>query len=419
LAREQDDLLSNEDLPSLLLGLPAFLEHLGSNVPISEAMADLLRDADKVHGRLAKHDDETIDKLRAIRTEVPADPVDSEEHPAQTAGENLRKFDAVASSKSELHDTPRPDVTDMSTSGKLIRCLAMRIHLTPDPLQTELRARLRTVEGEHEYAFRDYAMRLRAQPGFALRRLQLAARQLNPRPGSSLEPDLFDEHHRNIYAYPPELRKWWQGERPSNSYEAKAVDAAIREDVNSVCRGLTRKLQGQRSREALLEAYRLRCEWYDTRGISELLERLDDERRKEDLLADHLALFLFDAGLRPLTRVMLGRLEPDLFDAPPFQPSFYVEAKQYVDRAGAQKAIEDGPRQIWSTAHRLKAKFDLREAFLVVYRRGGPLLRFEGPATAQGLVLRPVLVDLAPGNQSGSRQRDIIDVSVATLLATS
>jgi hypothetical protein len=260
---------------------------------------------------------------------------------------------------------------------------------------------------------------MHSEPGFALRRLRLAVRQLNPRPGSAFDRNLFDELHRNVYAQPDSLRAWARYERPSSSREAECVNSALRDDVASVCRGLRRKLEGLRSREALLASYRLRCEWYDVRGIEELLEHVADERRKEDLLADHLALFLFDAGWRPLTRAMVGRLQPDLLDAPPFQPSFYVEAKQYADAAGARTAIADGPRQIWSTAHRLRARFDLQEAFLVVFRRGGPLLRFAGPATAQGLTLRPVLVDLAPGGQSGSRQGPILDVSVAELLSSS
>jgi hypothetical protein len=224
---------------------------------------------------------------------------------------------------------------------------------------------------------------------------------------ASGSPAYFDEHYRHVYGDPAWLRSFVVG----NATSVRGVQGAtfiqtlrghVTSDANRVSADVIRRLDGRGSREGLLANYKMRCAWYDATGI--------------DRLTEHLALFLFDAGMRPLTTALIGRLEPDLFQSLP-EDSFYVEVKQYADAHGARRAVADGPPQVWSTAARLRAHFELREAFLVVFRRGGPLLRFpEDPVTAEGLTLRPVLVDVAPGARSGSNQGEVLDVTAEQLL---
>ena len=422
-ARERDALLGRGDLAQLLVWLVTFVERVQGDPSAARALADMRRDAARVHERFASHDVETIERLSAVRADVPDDPeADSKEGGESLGGYNLPWFDAVARAPSELHETPAIAGTkDVSTTSKLIRCLRVRLDRTADLQQTVLRERLDSIAADHEHAFREYSMRLRATAGFALNRLLLVMRQLNPRPNVPFDASRIDDLYRNIIGDPEFLRSLAHGARvkPTETYAASAAEANLRSDISLVCDDLLRRLETTQSREGLLGTYKLRCEWYDVAAIEGLVRGMADELQKEDRLADHLALFLFDSGLRPLTRAMVGRLEPDLFEGFPVDPAFYVEVKQYGDRDGALKALRDGPRQIWSTAERLRSRYDLRDAFLVVFRRGGPLLRFEGPATVRELTIRPVLIDVAPGASSGGKQREIISVTVEKLLASS
>jgi hypothetical protein len=416
--RERDDILDRDNLRSLLLAVAIFLERLDADPTIREVIEDVEQDTASLLLRFREHDAATIVRLKAIREEVPRLPIDDAPDHVRD-GHTLSTFDALTTRKSEVPEVPAPgDIKNPSTSQVLIGALYERLNLTEEPLQKTLRTKIRQVEKEHEHAAIAFLDHAALDPGFALRRLRLLARQLNPRPGNALSDELFDEHYRNVYCLPELLRVLVTGSQPG-APEAASVTNDVREDVRTISRELVRRLSVTRSRAGLLRTYRLRCEWYDADAIGELVESLQEEQRKEDRLVDHLALFLFDNGLRPLTRSMAGGLIPDVFEDFPTGPSFYIEAKQYGDVAGARKAIAEGPRQIWSTAHTLSGRYDLEEAFLVVFRRGGPLLRFAGPATANGLVLRPVLIDVAPAKLRGSRQADIIDVTVPQLLASS
>ena len=347
--RERGDLLDREDLRSLLLAVPIFLERLDAEPRVRELMGDTERETAALMQRFREHDGATIVKLKGIRKEIPRLDIDETEAPG-LAGQTLSKFDALSAREADLPEIPSPgDGKDHSISGALLDCLEMRLHQTDEPLQGELRAKLTQVRWEHEHAVRAFTNRAVPDPGFALRRLRVIGKQLNPRPGHALARELFDELHLNVYCYPDSLRKFASGARTGGSTEAAGMEASVREDVCTVCRELARRLGSVRSREGLLQTYKLRCEWYDVEGIARLIEELQDERQKEDRLVEHLALFLFDNGLRPLTWAMVGRLIPDVFEPAPAGQSFYVEAKQYGDAAGARKAIADGPRQIWST----------------------------------------------------------------------
>ncbi len=422
-ARERRFLLAHTPTDSLLIAIRPFLTRLQQDTAVRSALDDASRDALRAHEQFASHDAATIQCLADLRSRIPfleqLDGGDGQE----IGGHTLAHFDALVGAPSELHPTPEAgNNEDKSTSAKLIFTLQIRLHRVTGPLQAEVTKGLKGVAGRHEYAFRAYLMDVRNEAGFALHRLKLVVRQLNPDPGlASSAPAYFDEHYRHVYGDPAWLRSFVLG----NATGVRGVQGAtliqtlrdhVTSDANRVSADVIRRLDGRGSREGLLANYKMRCSWYDATGIERLVASLEGERMKEDRLTEHLALFLFDAGIRPLTTALIGRLEPDLFQSLP-EDSFYVEVKQYADADGARRAVADGPPQVWSTAARLRAHFELREAFLVVFRRGGPLLRFpEDPVTAEGLTLRPVLVDVAPGAQSGSNQGEVLDVTAEQLL---
>jgi len=105
-----------------------------------------------------------------------------------------------------------------------------------------------------------------------------------------------------------------------------------------------RRLYSARSRVGVLLRFKARCEWHDR----ERLRRLADEataagKKPEHVLRDELNRYLFDQGLNPIAEAVLGASSrADVFD-PSRGRAFYVEAKQYGDRAGLESQVrQDG-----------------------------------------------------------------------------
>jgi hypothetical protein len=108
--------------------------------------------------------------------------------------------------------------------------------------------------------------------------------------------------------------------------------ADLRDAVERLREDLRRPVGSTRSRLALVNRFKLRCEWHDR---ERMLAVADDDRLPggpEDRLTGEFARYLFDAGLSPLTKPLAGGLQPDLLDP---LASFYVEAKQYAASASA------------------------------------------------------------------------------------
>ena len=302
------------------------------------------------------------------------------------------------------------------------------------PLEDLFDVKIDTATYEDAHATRAFSIRQRTHAGFALGRLGVVLKQVNPRADHQGDWQEYIEGHLvDAIGQPKDIHQLVHG---STAYDGdlerrrERIDGVLRAEVGRVCREVRRRIGATRSRVALVEAFALRCSWYDAAAMARLAKRVAGKgQAKEDPLSDHLARFLFDHGLRPLTRATVGRLIPDAFDPSPrafanhresmTEPAFYVEAKQYVDVKGARKAIRDGSRQVWNTADRIRKRYALDEAFLVFFRRGGPHLVFPPEEVrAGGLVVRPVLVDVAPGRVSGSKAQPVIHVTEAQLLAS-
>jgi hypothetical protein len=106
--------------------------------------------------------------------------------------------------------------------------------------------------------------------------------------------------------------------------------------------------------------------------------------------------------MSPLSKPMTGGLQPDLLDP---AARFYVEAKQYESsgRGDIVKAVA----QVMDTVGRLRgSQYELDEAFCVVFRRNGPYYDLPDTMHTQSYRLHLVLVDLAPSDETGRRQRE-------------
>ncbi len=429
LRREQDHLEACQGFAAFLLELDAFVERVRANATIAEQLEAMQSDVRTLLDSYAAHDAKLVDELVSHRRLLALNaPVDESSAP-DSERMNLPHFDVLAGKKMDRVEAPSWDErSDPAVSAKLIEILAARIpgedetaafDPTAKQILADLRRNVRRFREDHTHAWQRFSMRRQTSAGFAWNRLDLVTRQLNPTPNRGLpDPVYWEENHRELIVKPDFLREMVHGNASASNAETQLLQWGIpllHEDVGRVCEDLRRRIGSVRSRAALLTAYALRCSWYDADGIKRLVESIEDEKQKEDRLSEHLALFLFDNGQRPLTRPTVGRLEPDLFEPMAFTPAFYVEAKQYVDDDGARRAVREGARQIWSTAARIRNRYPLEEAFLVIFRRGGGLLRFAGEARAAGLVVRPVLVDVAPSSESGHAQKKILDVTVEDL----
>ncbi len=156
-----------------------------------------------------------------------------------------------------------------------------------------------------------------------------------------------------------------------------------------------------RSKLALFHRFKTRCEWYDRERLMALAKKSPGA---EDRLSEELALYLYDHDLNPLIRPRVTNRSPDLLD-PGEQSRLYVESKQYSNAAG-RGIIRTGAHQVWDMLATLRgSRYEVREAFLPVFRRSGPLYHLPACLRADGFVIYPLLIDLAPRDQIGSRTR--------------
>lgn len=278
-----------------------------------------------------------------------------------------------------------------------------------DPLNA-WRRRLGNVQRRYDYAVRLLRLRTRTSAGLALLKLEAVADELNP-PARVLE----DEGEDTVSAA-SDLMRWASSESYSLFKLAwqERLDAAdlgiidkrvadLRDAAERLREELRRRIGTTRSRLALVNRFKLRCEWHDR---ERMLATADDDRLPggpEDRLTGEFARYLFDAGLSPLTKPLTGGLQPDLLDP---LASFYVEAKQYAG-SSARRDIVKSVAQVLDTVGRLRGgPYAVDEAFCVVFRREGPYYDLPPMLQTETYRLHLVLVDLAPTTEAGRRQRD-------------
>jgi hypothetical protein len=187
----------------------------------------------------------------------------------------------------------------------------------------------------------------------------------------------------------------------------------LRADMECLNEEIRRRLGIERSLLAVVDRYRQRCQWYDSEKLRALAKNAPGA--PEDRLSETLATYLFDHGLNPLTRPLLGKVSPDIFHPHPIF-SFYIEAKQYTQ--GCRKYLLQGMQQMWDMlSNVLGTDYDIREAFYVIYRRGGPRYHFPScvPDKDRGVV-HIIFIDIAAPNERGSNAPRTIAFKVEDLV---
>ena len=272
------------------------------------------------------------------------------------------------------------------------------------------RRRLGNVQRRYDYAVRLLRLRTRTSAGLALFKLEAVPDELNP------PPRLLDDEGQESPSAASDHVKWASSESYSlfklawqerlDAADLGVIDnrvADLRDAVERLREDLRRRIGSTRSRLALVNRFKLRCEWHDRERM--LAVAGDDHLAggPEDRLTSEFARYLFDAGLSPLTKSLAGGLEPDLLDP---SASFYVEARQFASSSG-RGDIVNGVKQVLDTVGSLRGgPYAVDEAFCVVFRRDGPYYDLPAVLQTDTYRLHLVLVDLAPITEAGRRQRD-------------
>jgi hypothetical protein len=260
----------------------------------------------------------------------------------------------------------------------------------------------------HESALRRFLAVVRSHPAASWLRLNEFARSLTAplTYNASIESGAFDR--RRVGNAALGLGRHDHEKATPGDYAEQVLS-----DLDIVSEELRHRIGLHLSNWALVNRFKTRCQRFDANELREAA--LKDPGKAEEVLTRAAAAYLFDCGLNPLINTQIAALRPDLFDpTTPF--SLYIEAKQY-DSSPRQKIIA-AAWQVWDTWNEIEEAYQVREAFLLIFRRAGPLVVFEGtPPHLNGRALYPVLVDIADVAEKGSRTRsEPIRIEMSELL---
>lgn len=336
-----------------------------------------------------------------------------------------------------LERDPLDDDTD---SHLLIRILLMKMgkldemektgEVTVDP---EMRIKLNNLDAAHKFTHLDFVNYCRTSAGIAWLKLMEIVKRINPDPKDAGRWSKMSFEEIGNAAF----KEWLKGKpyewvsdvtygavtRWANYTPAGLSDAAIAkriEDQNTtlkrVYEAVRQEIGTTRLYLQLLDRYRIRCQWYNQQHLRE--ELLDAEgnliRNREDVLTRDLALYLYDQGVTAIYRSRFGQHEFDLLELDAKRPMF-VEAKVYRDST-AKADLVAGIGQLHGYLSAYEAHKNISEAYYVIYRVGGPIYEFPRKIKTNRFSLYPILIDLGPSEESGSRQRRPIIVTEAEII---
>lgn len=257
------------------------------------------------------------------------------------------------------------------------------------------------------YLERQYLALCESQAGPALHRIELlldASNPVPPRHGeASSEEERSDQLLESVgFEWSSEFSALVHGSESALRFVSKSEldEALVRSeaDVRLVTHELQLRLLAGRSRLALVRRYAAQCEAFDASELRALAT--SDTENAERALTRDFAKYLFQQGMNPVTDPTIGGLRPDVVDA--FQGNLlYVEAKQY--NGASRSKVAEAFRQVWGTWGRLENAYRVPEAFLLVFRVGGPRIDLPVRLRCCGRTLYPVVVDIS--EQAGSREK--------------
>lgn len=286
---------------------------------------------------------------------------------------------------------------------------------------------LNQLRARHVHVIRDFHARVRTTAAPALFRLRELAQNTNPAPRTADEDPLMAAARR---MEPEKLAKAIHTpQQTSNGQsEVRQATAALFRDTRILHMELRTRIGLTRSRLALLDRFIARCQVYDAPRLREIVGEETTRKRAdgrpvavEGVLTAEMARFLFEQGLNPLVDPKLVGLRPDVFDQSTTGYTLYVEAKQYSSSPRSpRRLIIEAVTQVFQTWQRLRAQFPVTEAFLLVFRVGGPLVTIDDTVRGTFGPLHIRVADIAPASASGSSAKEqTIRITAAELAPAS
>lgn len=432
IARELDAFKQHETGTNVLRELRPMFDRLGQEQRFADLLDALYDEGRALAAMLVAAEADFVERARTLAARIPEESYDApNQDPAPgVPPKTLAHVRGIIGKPTEITDViPHLDFADPSCVKNLDLTLQVRMnHMTEQQadLRRELLDELREIKSDYDARFIALSPTLRSSPGLAALRLNYLRNQLilpNTYRTATLAAD--HEVRRDVYGEFAEIYRLMhedpqlgQGHR-GNHVEIRLV-SAVRADVERVFVEIMRRARKAPTRLALLRRYKTRCEWYTRDEMRRLGEAADAVARPEDRIVEDLSRFLFEEGLNTLNTPMTGRVRADILDTSQPRFTLYIEAKQYEDRDGATTALRAGLRQVASTANILDP-LSITEAFLVIFRRRGPLLTYSHPSAKVGNVIVHVLtIDIAPWDEVGSAEgRNPFEVDPRTYVDTS
>jgi len=411
-----------------LLAIPRVLTVLREEPRLAVLLTDMLDEVRTELERVAAEDDRLFAAAVEIREQIGGLAPDLEDaHRRMTEGDARRRIGLLAFDDLRAVDVVPALFLDpqkaqqRGRAGSALQILAdvLESARRPDgdgpprrPELDDLPRQVGNLQREWRASSRRHRVAVEALPGVSLTRLEWADYYVDEPPeivpaGQEALDAWADRQFRRYGSDEDLLQKALFDPVPIDdpfgdqheSHRFTEMIDRLRHDVEQVQEELLRRIGTVRSRRAIVERFKVRAEWHDRERLRQLGA---EPRHGEARLRDELARFLFDAGLNPVTEVVLGNVRADIVAVA--TPTLYVEAKQY--QRGERKVVTDAMKQIWDTAGRLTEEpYKIREAFLVIFRRGGRRVQLPEHVPGFGITVYLVLIDIGDAAQTGSRQR--------------
>jgi hypothetical protein len=279
----------------------------------------------------------------------------------------------------------------------LDQLLGDEIEKTASTRASELQLSVRNLTSSQFALSRDYWALREASAGFSL----VCVKQITDTVGAAgVSPD--DRGHEIVDGIQTEsvlAQHYADLGRPNTSMrESTRLKSHIRR-VHVELRAL---IGTSLSHRQLIGRFKARSVWYDRRRLRSLvLEGGHYSRRREHLLVEELARFLFDNGVWVLTRVGLGHHELDLLGAR--GRPLLVEGKAYVRPIRNQ--IVKGIAQLHAYMVNVEGTpWEVDEAHYVVFRLNGRMYDLPAEVQTSRYRIHTHLIDLGESADSGREQ---------------
>ncbi len=310
-----------------------------------------------------------------------------------------------------LKSTLRPKFDAYAKQAAEQRARGDTVDKMPEALD-RLWSRLGSIEQAHAHDYRDFVNWRRTSPGQALVNVADLAKRLNP------EPLQYESIHE-IWKLRSLKEEWYYGHLGRVLYanepdpkELKAVVNGCRNNARISYEGLRESISRLGAHEQIVNRYKIRCMWYDPSEVHNLGLQSDGEVA----LTRHLALYLYDQGLPVVSRLRVGIHEPDVAELG--QGAILIEVKKYHAQERPSRVREKlirGLAQLHAYLNAFEAHTEIREAYYVVYRLGGPLVEMPRYVRTPRFNICTVLIDMGEAHESGSRQSRPVVITEADL----